>query len=262
MKILIIGGGNIGTAIAKGIKEADSNKEVVVTRRNTAKIESLKALGIQITTVNTQHVADADVIILAIKPHQTDDILKEILPFINKQIIVSVVTGKEIKSIKNILGDSVHVFRAMPNTAISQKESMTCLAYDRPSEMEMQIVDSLFRSIGESVFIEEKLMDAATVLCACGIAFALRYIRAAMQAGIQIGFDSNTALKIVSQTVKGASALLLNNQTHPESEIDKVTTPQGCTIVGLNEMEHQGFSSSLIQGIQHSYNAIENMKKK
>ncbi len=95
-------------------------------------------------------------------------------------------------------------------------------------------------------------MDAATVLGACGTAFALRYIRASMQAGIEIGFDAHTALSIASQTAKGAAVMALHEQTHPEQLIDRVTTPQGCTIVGLNEMEHQGFSSSQIRGIRTS----------
>lgn len=100
------------------------------------------------------------------------------------------------------------------------------------------------------------MMDGATVLGACGTAFALRYIRAAMQAGIEIGFDSKSALTIAAQTVKGAALMALEEKTHPEQLIDKVTTPQGCTIVGLNEMEHQGFSSSLIKGIKTSFDKI------
>ena len=91
-------------------------------------------------------------------------------------------------------------------------------------------------------------MDAATVLGACGTAFAMRYIRANIQGGIEIGFDAATANLIAAQTVKGAAEFLLKKETHPEQEIDKVTTPKGCTIAGLNEMEHQGFSSSLIKG--------------
>ena len=104
--------------------------------------------------------------------------------------------------------------------------------------------------------IEDKLMDAATVLGACGTAYAMRYIRANIQGGIEIGFSSTIAALIAAQTVKGAAELLLQKGTHPEQEIDKVTTPKGCTIAGLNEMEHQGFSSSLIKGIATSYNKI------
>ena len=100
-------------------------------------------------------------------------------------------------------------------------------------------------------------MESATILGACGVAFVLRFMRAMIQGGVQIGFDANTATKIVSQTMKGASNLIIENSTHPEQEIDKVATPKGCTIVGLNEMEHSGFSSALIKGIVSSFESIE-----
>jgi pyrroline-5-carboxylate reductase len=121
---------------------------------------------------------------------------------------------------------------------------------------QIKLVEELFSTVGKVVVIEEKLMDAATVLGACGTAYAMRYIRANIQGGIEIGFDAKTASLIAAQTVKGAAELLLQKGSHPEQEIDKVTTPKGCTIAGLNEMEHQGFSSSLIKGIATSYDKI------
>jgi pyrroline-5-carboxylate reductase len=120
----------------------------------------------------------------------------------------------------------------------------------------LSYVQELFNQLGKVVVIDEKLMDAVTVLGACGIAYALRYIRANIQGGIEIGFDAATASLIAAQTVKGAAELLIKTGRHPEQEIDKVTTPKGCTIAGLNEMEHQGFSSSLIKGISASFDKI------
>ena len=133
---------------------------------------------------------------------------------------------------------------------------MTCIATRDKDSNSKDIVFSIFDQLGKTIGIEEELMDASTVLAACGIAYALRFIRAASQGGIEIGFDSATAQLIASQTVKGAAGLLIEGKNHPEYEIDKVTTPMGCTIAGLNEMEHQGFSSSLIKGILTSYNKI------
>jgi pyrroline-5-carboxylate reductase len=145
----------------------------------------------------------------------------------------------------------------MPNTAIAIQESMTCIAASgNVSEERLQYIFDIFNQLGKAVKIDEKLMDAATVLGACGTAFAMRYIRANIQGGIEIGFDAATANLIAAQTVKGAAELLLKKGTHPEQEIDKVTTPKGCTIAGLNEMEHQGFSSSLIKGLVASYDKI------
>ena len=174
----------------------------------------------------------------------------------NKHILVSVVTGVLITEIQEIVQRVMPVFRAMPNTAIAIQESITCLSSINASVAHINFVKNLFSTLGKVVMIDEKLMEAATVLGACGTAYAMRYIRANIQGGIEIGFDAATASVIAAQTVKGAAELLLQKGTHPEQEIDKVTTPKGCTIAGLNEMEHQGFSSSLIKGIAASYNKI------
>jgi pyrroline-5-carboxylate reductase len=157
---------------------------------------------------------------------------------------------------ESVVGVHIPVFRAMPNTAIAIRESMTCVATKNGEEDHVSDVISIFDNLGKTVVINEELMDAATVLAACGIAFALRFIRAASQGGIEIGFDAATAQTIASQTVRGASDLLIEGGKHPEWEIDKVTTPKGITIAGLNEMEHQGFSSSLIKGILTSFTKI------
>ncbi len=149
----------------------------------------------------------------------------------------------------------------MPNTAIAIGSSMTCICSKDASEKQLKEIIDLFNGLGMTLEIEERLMKAATVLAASGIAFFLRYIRAATQGGIQLGFDSEEAQLIAAQTAKGAASLLLTQESHPEIEIDKVTTPEGCTIAGLNEMEHQGLSSALIKGIVVSYEKISNIKK-
>ena len=145
----------------------------------------------------------------------------------------------------------------MPNIASQFGASATCIAFHEKHKEQGQNVVALFQDLGTAPVIDEKLMDAATVLAASGTAFALRYIRASMQAGIEIGFDWQTALAISAQTVKGAAEMLLEEKGHPEQLIDRVTTPQGCTIAGLNEMEMHGFSSSLIRGIKTSLKQIK-----
>ena len=199
----------------------------------------------------------SDVIILAVKPYQVSDVLNSFLDKLSdKHILVSVVTGVSIADIREIIQKDIPVFRAMPNTAISIRQSMTCLSFANSSEDQISLIEKIFSPVGKVVIIDEKLMEAATILGACGTAYAMRFIRASIQGGIEIGFDVHTASLIVEQTVKGAAELLLQKDTHPEQEIDKVTTPKGCTIAGLNEMEHQGFSSSLIKGISVSYKKI------
>jgi pyrroline-5-carboxylate reductase len=257
MKVHIIGGGNLGVSIAIGIAKFSSNNRVTVTRRNIASILYLEKLGITVSSDNTHQIQEADLIILTIKPYQVDTVLAEILPVITNKIIASAVSGLAIESLQDKINNSHYAVRIMPNIAAQFGESATCISFQEKDKVEAQSVVTLFQDLGTAVVIDEKLMDAATVLCACGTAYALRYIRASMQAGIEIGFDSQTALAIAAQTVKGAAQMLLEEKIHPEQLIDRVTTPQGCTIVGLNEMEHNGFSSSLIKGIKTSLKQIK-----
>lgn len=258
-KIAIIGGGNLGTAIAEGLLKSKFCKaaDITITKRNIATLKELAAKGVKVTDNNNDAVRNSSLVILAVKPFQVSEVLngfkKELTA---KHTLVSVVTGVLIKDIEEIIKKKLPVFRAMPNTAIAIQESMTCLSFSNAAAAEINFVKNLFAVLGKVATIDEKLMDAATVLGACGTAYAMRYIRANIQGGIEIGFDAVTANLIAAQTVKGAAELLLQKGTHPEQEIDKVTTPKGCTIAGLNEMEHQGFSSSLIKGIATSYNKI------
>jgi pyrroline-5-carboxylate reductase len=139
---------------------------------------------------------------------------------------------------------------------------MTCIATDNAKAENIETVTAMFETVGSVVKINEELMTSATALCACGVAFFLRAIRAASQGGVEIGFHADEALKMAVQTAKGAADLLLQMQSHPEHEIDKVTSPKGCTIAGLNEMEHNGFSSSLIKGIKLSAEKAGGLYKK
>jgi pyrroline-5-carboxylate reductase len=259
--IAIIGGGNLGTAIAEGLLKSNFAQpgQITVTKRNTATLSSLKEQGINIHSDNNKAVAGNEIIILAVKPFQIKEILESIKNDLTpKHTLISVVTGISLDEIKSIAGNEIPLFRAMPNTAIAIRESITCISSLQAGDEQKQYVEDLFSKLGKIANIDEKLMNAATVLGACGTAYAMRYIRANIQGGIEIGFDAKTASLIAAQTVKGAAELLLTTNTHPEQEIDKVTTPKGCTIAGLNEMEHQGFSSSLIKGIAASYNKIGN----
>jgi pyrroline-5-carboxylate reductase len=258
-KITIIGGGNLGTAIAKGLIQSEfvAPQNITITKRNIQTLVGLGAVGVHVTSDNKSAIATADVIILAIKPFQVKEVLEEIAVHVQpQQIFISVVTGISLDELKSIIKIPVSLFRAMPNTAIAIQQSITCISSDNEHEAHVNYVSELFCNLGKIALIDEKLMNAATVLGACGTAYAMRYIRANIQGGIEIGFDAATASLIAAQTVKGAAELLLTTHTHPEQEIDKVTTPKGCTIAGLNEMEHQGFSSSLIKGIVASYNKI------
>lgn len=259
MKIVVIGGGNLGTAIAIGIARFTSGNEIAVTRRNLETIRFLEADGISLSSDNSHAVQTADVVILTVKPYQVAAIISDIKPYLQHKIVASAVSGFSMEMLQEQLEATTIAIRIMPNIAIQFGSSATCVTVKDNDKAVAQPFLTILEKLGSVVIIDEKMMDAATVLGACGTAYALRYIRAAMQAGIEIGFDAQTALAIASQTVKGAAEMALSEKVHPEQLIDRVTTPKGCTIAGLNEMEHQGFSSSLIKGIKTSLNNIKGL---
>jgi pyrroline-5-carboxylate reductase len=254
-RIAILGAGNIGTALARGFVHSGQFQpdQIRLTRRKIHLLEPYQKEGYVVTQNNAWAAVDADILIVAVEPRHIKNLFPEILPKLKpgRHVLVSVVSGVSIQDIHDLIGAKFQVVRAMPNIAAAIGESMTCLAFDKVgtrSETAEQ-VKLLFEALGEVMVIDEEQMIAATVLGACGIAFFLRAIRAASQGGIEVGFHSQDALEIAAQTARGAASLLLQSDNHPESEIDKVTTPRGCTISGLNQMEHEGFSSAMIKGI-------------
>jgi len=261
MKIAIIGTGNLGYSIAIGIlaQKSFKVKNLYLTKRNTTSLNALEKLpNVSISTDNKKAVKNSDVIILAVQPNQLQNVLEEIKSVINtqKHTIISVATGRKIHEIEAVLGTDTSIIRSMPNTAISVGQSMTCLSSNKRGEENIELAKIIFNSLGTTLCIEEKLMQSATVICASGIAFWMRLIRATAQGAVQLGFHANEAQELAVQTCLGAASLLIQSENHPEQEIDKVTTPSGCTIAGLNEMEHQGLSSSIIKGLVTSFEKI------
>jgi pyrroline-5-carboxylate reductase len=260
-KVSIIGCGNIGVSLLQGLLKEKTipSQDITVTRRNIRELDYLNEYGVKLTSDNIEAVNGSDLIIIAVKPYNLVNVLEELKDHleIDRQLIISVTAGITIGKIQEILGNNVAVFRAMPNIAASVCKSVTCISHNEVKTEDLESVKSLFDMVGTTMVIDEDLMESATILGACGIAYVLRFIRAMIQGGIQIGFDAATASAVVNQTVKGAAELLIQRGRHPEYEIDKVTTPKGCTIVGLNEMEHNGFSSSLIKGLVASFDKIE-----
>jgi len=260
-KVSIIGCGNIGLSLVQGLLKENiiPPKNITVTRRNVQELAYLKEKGVRLTNDNVAAVKDSDLIVIAVKPYNIIEVLEEIRAHLNpeRHVLISVTAGTTLSQIQEVISVSMPVFRAMPNISASVGKSVSCICHNNEGRRNVESVKSLFDNFGTTMTIDEELMQSATILGACGIAYVLRFIRAMIQGGIQIGFDAKTASAIVNQTVKGAAELLIERKEHPEFEIDKVTTPKGCTIVGLNEMEHNGFSSSLIKGIVASYEKIE-----
>lgn len=261
MNITIIGGGNLGSAIARGLLSSEKYK-LTLTGKKMDKLEKLQ-LGeaVSLLTDNPTGCKNADIVILCVQPAQVRGITEEIKGHLKKDsVLISTAAGLRLDELSGMVSPEVTLIRAMPNTATSLKQSMTCLSSKNASEAELLGVVEIFKTVGDAMVIEDELMQAATVLGASGIAFFLRYIRAVTQGGIQMGFHPAEAQKIAVQTAIGAASLVSHEDNHPESEIDRVTTPRGCTIEGLNEMEHAGLSSAVIKGLMASYNKINNIR--
>jgi pyrroline-5-carboxylate reductase len=210
----------------------------------------LASEGFPVGTDNPAAIAGGGTILIAVQPQQIAELLDEIRGDLDpdRHKVISVVSGVTVAQLREMIPTPVQVVRAMPNTAVLIGESMTCLSADPESTDALDDAEALFKGVGLTLRIEDEMMVGATALCACGIAFFLRSVRAASQGGIEIGFHPEDALLLAAQTARGAASLALRDNQHPESEIDRVTTPRGCTIAGLNEMEHQGFSSAMIKG--------------
>lgn len=264
--IAILGAGNLGLAMAHGLQNAGflTDRELYLTRRHTNVIKGFDEKNITITSDNLKAVREAEILILSVQPSQLENLLTGLREVLDpeRHILVSVITAKSIADIASMVNGHFPIIRAMPNTAIAARQSMTCMAHNGVEQEVLSEIEEIFNCVGKTLIIEEDLIQAATVVCASGIAFWMRFIRATTQGGVQLGFDAADAQMIAVQTCLGAASLLQNSDNHPEQEIDRVTTPQGCTIAGLNEMEHHGLSSALIKGLVTSYNRINQMKTK
>lgn len=255
MSIAVIGCGNLGTSLANGLLRAMSYKTMLARRIYLTKSSDLTKLNksfgkytnVTITNDNDFAIRNSEHIFVCVEPRHVN-VFHTFPEYNNKydgdKMIISCLSGYSIDHIKNMLPLNYKVCRAMPNTATSINQGLIFTTnLDKKSE-------NILKYLGHIEEINEDLMSSATVMGACGIAFAMKYVRAATQGGVEVGFNAETSRRIVQKTVLGAAALL--EESHPEIEIDKVTTPNGCTITGLNEMEHHGFSSSVIKGIVKS----------
>ncbi len=303
MKIAIIGAGNMGGAIARGLAQSSLSSvaapvsspvpasssasstvassasaasfassaadsycpadgpvafyEIVVANPSQQKLEALQTEypSVQITQSNVEAVRGADLVLLAVKPWKMEEVACELKPILDyrTQMVASVAGGVGLADLSALFRHNdmlPPLFYVMPNTAVAVRQSMTFVAAQGASEEQTAAVVDLFRLLGEAMLVEERLMDGGMALASCGIAFAMRYIRAAMEGGVELGFYPNEAKQIVMQTLSGAVELLRSTGNHPEAEIDRVTTPGGITIRGLNEMEHAGFTDSVIRGLR------------
>lgn len=256
MKVAIIGAGNMGGSIARGLAKGEMIQvsDITVSNPTPRKLEELKKECplIRTTSNNAEAANGADIVIVAVKPCLLRDVLRE-MKLKPKQILVSVASGVSFEQLSHdVMVPEMPMFRVIPNTAISEMQSMTVIASRNATPDMETLMLNLFTEMGVTMLLPEEKLQAATALASCGIAYVLKYIQAAMQAGIEMGISSYDAMELVAQSAKGAAELLLNNTTHPSIEIEKVTTPGGITIKGINELEHNGFASAVIKAMKAS----------
>ena len=256
MKITIIGAGAMGGAMAEGLLQSEkfTPSDITVSDHNQPVLDHFASEGASVTLDNQLACHGADIICVVVKPWCVEKTLKGIKDALNykSQKLVVVAAGLPSANIKEWLdkdGITPTFFLVMPNIAIAEKASMTYISACGASAKEKQTVTELFDKLGETIVLEERLFPAATAM-SCSIGYAMRYVRANVEGAVEIGFKAKDAQKIVLQTIKGAVELLQASGEHPEAAIDKVTTPGGLTIRGLNEMEHAGFSSAVIRGLK------------
>ena len=261
--IAILGAGKIGQAIAKGMKLSGkfSSSQITLTRKNITMLGHMQKDGFNVTNDNLAAITSSQLIIISVGPQDIVSLLNEIKAKIHhhKHMVVSTVAGVTIESFQNVLGMDVPIIRSIPNTAVEICESMTCIAGRDDHFESINTTKSIFDSLGRTHILKEEVIGPATALCGSGLAFFLRAIRAASHGGIEIGFHAEDAILLAAQTARGAASLTIRSEMHPESEIDKVTTPKGITISGLNEMEHQGFSSAIIRAIVRASDKVGNI---
>ena len=255
MKITVIGSGNMGRALIKGFARK-GNDELTITAKTQATLNRFKERFPLLTTSlnNGEAAASADVIILAVKPWLIEKVVKEIREVVDvkRQIIISVAANVSTNKLLEYFGvEEGNVFYAMPNIAAEFGESMTFVAAAEGVSREIVAeVGALLAEVGSVKVVEERLVAAGMMMAGCGIAYVMRYLRAMMEGGVEMGFYPADAQKIAMQTMQGAITLLQETGLHPEAAIDKVTTPGGVTIKGLNELDHAGFNSAVIRSLK------------
>ena len=257
MKIAIIGAGVMGGSIARGLAKGISKggREITVSDPSRAQLERIKTdcPAIKTTSDNVAAVADADIVFIVVKPWLVKDVVTP-LGLAKPKIMVSVAAGVTIDTLSTYVDPTMPIFRIIPNTAISEGASMTVMASRNTTEEQVEGITALLSEMGMALPIDEKLFPTATALTSCGIAYVFKYVQAAMQAAVEGGFRPKEAQLMLAQTLEGAALMLKKPGSHPSLEIDKVSTPGGLTIKGINELEHNGFSSAIIKAINKSKN--------
>lgn len=256
IRVSVIGAGNMGGAVARGLAGSAQKYEVRVSNPSTGKLDAIKSEfpDVFTTTSNPECARDADVIILGIKPWKVSEVIEELRPVWlssgTDPILVSMAAGIDLAALREMAGPEVPIYKAIPNTAVSVGCGVTFVSRETPDETDDCIVADIFSTMGLTEIVEERMLDAGMAVASCGMAFMMRMLRAMTEGGVELGLYPATALRAAAATMRGAAELIDKNRLHPEQEVDKVTTPGGITIRGLNAMEEAGFTGAVVKGLR------------
>lgn len=254
-KVAFIGAGNMAEALIKGLIDSKvippnqiSASDILENRRQYIS----ETHGIRCIEDNRQLVADADVAVLAVKPQVCQAVLEEVGPVLGaSKLVLSIVAGVAAKTILSRVKEGTRVIRTIPNTPAMVMEGITGIATDGDvSQKDVKIAEAIFGTVGKTVTIEEKLMDAATGLSASGPAYIFVIIEALADGGVRMGIPRQTALTMAAQTILGSAKLYFESGKHPGELKDMVTSPGGTTIAGLHQLEAGGLRAALINAVQ------------
>jgi pyrroline-5-carboxylate reductase len=253
-KLSVLGAGKLGGILLRAYLKQGlfRAKNVTATVKHGEKAAALtKELGVSVTSDNRAAVKDADIVLLGVKPQVVAEVLKEIAPEIGaKAVVISVAASVPTSYLEQHLGDRAAVVRAMPNTPAAVGCGMTGICRGAHAGAEhLEIARAMFDAVGRTVVVDEKNMDAVTGLSASGPAFAYIILESLAEAGVKVGLPRDVATLLAAQTMKGSASVVLETGDHPALLKDAVTTPAGCTIDGILELEEGKLRVTLIKAV-------------
>ncbi|HKV23766.1 MAG TPA: pyrroline-5-carboxylate reductase [Candidatus Acidoferrum sp.] len=253
-KLAVLGTGKLGSILLRAYLKQGlfSAKRVTATVKHGEKAAALaRELRVRVITDNRRAVQGADIVLLGVKPQIVGEVLEEIAPELSENtLVVSVAASVPTSYIEQRAGDKVPVVRAMPNTCSRVGSGMTGICRGKHAKPEhLEIARAMFDAAGRTVVVDEKNMDAVTGLSASGPAFAYIILESLAEAGVKVGLPRDISTLLAAQTLKGAASVVLETGDHPALLKDSVTTPAGCTIDGILELEEGKLRVTLIKAV-------------